>query len=377
MIVKCRAGRNGTRRWRGHLLACNIFVLLVSANSMGSDYIIDRELGIARRRQPRRASCMSTHCSLHRRRRLVSKGPRLQSTSPTPEGRFQSYSLADAIGTSRRRRWMAEIANTIAEQRGAAAAMSELLALPSAWGHPSPGPDRVGREDQRIAPGRERRTAPISISQPAETAYERFVGRDAELTRLDRTGAMASTNIFSLIAEGGAGKSALVNEWLTRLQADSYRARIRARLVVLQPGLERARDPADPFLNSALAKLGVRINTTSASAKGEAIAEALMARHVLLLLDGVEPLRPGRARNRASSRTRASRFVAPLRRGPAGAGHSLIVLTSRVAVADIQTFKDSAAPVVDVERLSDEAGAELLRDNDVWGIERSKGGGLA
>ena len=46
------------------------------------------------------------------------------------------------------------------------------------------------------------------------------------------------------------------------------------------------------------------------------------------------------------------------------------MLTSRLAVADIQRFKDGAAPVVDVERLSDEAGAELLRDNDVWGMDR-------
>jgi hypothetical protein len=55
---------------------------------------------------------------------------------------------------------------------------------------------------------------------------------------------------------------------------------------------------------------------------------------------------------------------------PPRADHSLIVLTSRIAVADIELFKDGAAPVVDVERLSDEAGAELLRDNDVWGIDR-------
>ena len=46
------------------------------------------------------------------------------------------------------------------------------------------------------------------------------------------------------------------------------------------------------------------------------------------------------------------------------------MLTSRLAVADIQGFKNGAAPVVDVERLSDEAGAELLRDNDVWGIDK-------
>ena len=55
---------------------------------------------------------------------------------------------------------------------------------------------------------------------------------------------------------------------------------------------------------------------------------------------------------------------------PPAADHGLIVLTSRLAVADIQRFKEDAAPVVDVEKLSDEAGAELLRDNDVWGVDR-------
>ena len=46
------------------------------------------------------------------------------------------------------------------------------------------------------------------------------------------------------------------------------------------------------------------------------------------------------------------------------------MLTSRLAIADVQRFRDGAAPVVDVEKLSDEAGAELLRDNDVWGVDR-------
>ena len=45
------------------------------------------------------------------------------------------------------------------------------------------------------------------------------------------------------------------------------------------------------------------------------------------------------------------------------------MLTSRVAVADIQRFKEGAAPVLEVDRLSEEAGVELLRDNDVWGTE--------
>jgi hypothetical protein len=52
------------------------------------------------------------------------------------------------------------------------------------------------------------------------------------------------------------------------------------------------------------------------------------------------------------------------------AAHDLIVLTSRLAVTDIGHWRKDAAPVVDVEKLSDEAGAALLRDNGVWGTDR-------
>ena len=199
-----------------------------------------------------------------------------------------------------------------------------------------------------------------------------MVGRDAELTRLDEAWSDGKTNILSLIAEGGAGKSALVNEWLTRLQADGYRGaeRVLGWSFYSQGSKERA-TAADAFLDWALAKLDVKIDTTSASAKGEAIAEAL--------IDAPRPACARRRRavaawagpaSRPAQGPRPARFVAPLRRAPPRADHSLIVLTSRVAVADIQRFKDGAAPVVDVERLSDEAGAELLRDNDVWGIDK-------
>jgi len=115
----------------------------------------------------------------------------------------------------------------------------------------------------------------------------------------------------------------------------------------------------------------VKIDTTSASAKGEAIAEALAERRILLVLDGVEPLQHGPGPQVGQLKDQGLRAL--LRRFAAAApsaDHSLTVLTSRVAVADIQSLRNGAAPVIDVERLSDEAGAELLRDNDVWGIDR-------
>ena len=192
------------------------------------------------------------------------------------------------------------------------------------------------------------------------------------MTRLDEAWSDEKTNILSLVAEGGAGKSALVNEWLTRLQADGYRGAdcVLGWSFYSQGSKERA-TAADEFLDWALAKLGVKLETTSASAKGEAIAEALMTRRALLVLDGVEPLQHGPGPQAGQLKDQGLRAL--LRRfaaAPPRADHSLIVLTSRLAVADIQRFKDGAAPVVDVERLSDEAGAELLRDNDVWGVDR-------
>jgi tetratricopeptide (TPR) repeat protein len=55
---------------------------------------------------------------------------------------------------------------------------------------------------------------------------------------------------------------------------------------------------------------------------------------------------------------------------PPAQAHGLVVLTSRLSVKDIASRRDSAAPVLDVEQLSDEAGAALLRDNGVWGTDK-------
>jgi tetratricopeptide (TPR) repeat protein len=54
---------------------------------------------------------------------------------------------------------------------------------------------------------------------------------------------------------------------------------------------------------------------------------------------------------------------------PPDDAHGLVVLTSRLHVKNIARWKDVAAPVLDVEELSDEAGAALLRENGVWGTD--------
>jgi hypothetical protein len=210
----------------------------------------------------------------------------------------------------------------------------------------------------------------VHITHLPETGYQRLVGRDAELKRLDRAWLDAKINILSLVAEGGAGKSALVNEWIKRMQAYDYPG---AETVLgwsfYSQGTESATS-AEEFLSWALEKLSITLVTASTSTKADAIAEAMMRRRVLLLLDGLEPLQHGPGPRLGQLKDQGLRAL--LRRvaaTPPGADHGLIVLTSRLAVNDIASWRDGAAPVVDVGRLSDEAGAALLRDNGVEGAE--------
>jgi hypothetical protein len=156
------------------------------------------------------------------------------------------------------------------------------------------------------------------------------------------------------------------------MQAEDYRgAEILLGWSFYSQGTKERATSADLFLDWALEKLGVEVATNSASAKGEAIAEALMRRRALLLLDGVEPLQhgPGPQKGQLNDqglRALLRRFAAT----PPGQAHGLIVLTSRLAVADIAGPRYGAALVVDVEKLSDEAGAALLRDNGVRGTDK-------
>jgi tetratricopeptide (TPR) repeat protein len=240
----------------------------------------------------------------------------------------------------------------------------------------NPAPDRA---DHTPAAADEIRTQVIPPARPPlvhiaglpETGYERLVGRDAELKRLDEAWADRNTNILSLVAEGGAGKSALVNEWLKRMQAGQYRGAeaVLGWSFYSQGSKERATS-AEPFLNWALDKLAIKIETTSAPAKGENIACALAQRRVLLVLDGCEPLQHGLGTQQGELKDLGLRAL--LRRFaamPPAEGRGLVVLTSRQAVKDIARWKDGAAAVLDLEELSEEAGAALLRDNGVQGTE--------
>jgi hypothetical protein len=342
------------------LAACDILVLLTSRFSLASTYVVETEIATMRQRQkdgddvhifPIVLSPVP-NAALRQLKDLVLKPKDAQPLSLMSQNdrEVAMAGIADDIAAvaekvATRKREAAQAA----EAERAAAALLEGLAPPDS----SAGALKV------------------DVTHLPETGYERLVGRDAELKRLDEAWADPTTNVLSLVAEGGAGKSALVNEWVKRLQADNYRG---AEAVLgwsfYSQGTKERATSADAFLNWALDELGIELETTSATAKGEAIAEAMMRRRVLLVLGGVEPLQhgPGTQTGQLKDlglRALLRRFAAV----PPADCHGLVVLTSRLAVADIARWNDGAAPVVGVERLSEEAGAALLRDNGVWGTD--------
>ncbi len=326
------------------LRACNIFVLLVSADSMASPYILDTEIDIIRKRLTAREAVQFYPLLL----------------SPTPLAGLQdikdknirprNMNPLSAYDDHGRREQLVEFANEI-----------QTLAKKSSGKGRSTASDNVGLQ---FAP-----PELVHITHLPETGYKSLVGREVELALLDAEWEDPDVNIVSLVAEGGAGKSALVNEWLTRLRRENYRGAeaVLGWSFYSQGSKERATS-AEPFLDWALQQLGAKARSNSAEAKGEAIAEAMAKRRVLLALDGVEPLQHGPGPQAGQLKDPGLRLL--LRRfaaEPPNSSHGLIVLTSRREVADIARWKASSAPVVRVEQLSDDAGAELLADNGVNG----------
>jgi tetratricopeptide (TPR) repeat protein len=124
---------------------------------------------------------------------------------------------------------------------------------------------------------------------------------------------------------------------------------------------------ADEFLDAALAWFGdpdPRIGT--AWEKGERLAKLVAHRRTILVLDGLEPLQnppgPQEGRLREPSLQALLRELAAFNTG-------LCLITTRLPVADIADHERASALRLELEQLSSDAGASLLRAQGVKGDE--------
>src|ERR1700739_4888896 len=144
------------------------------------------------------------------------------------------------------------------------------------------------------------------------------------------------------------------------MAADHYRS---AELVFgwsfYRQGTSGGTSSADEFLDAALAWFrdpDPRLGT--AWEKGERLAKLVAHRRTLLVLDGLEPLQnppgPQEGRLREPSLQALLRELAAFNKG-------LCVITTRTPVADIADHEQTSALRRDLDQLSSDAGAKLLR----------------
>jgi serine/threonine protein kinase len=212
-----------------------------------------------------------------------------------------------------------------------------------------------------------RRPENISVARLPVTGGEIF-GREEDIAFLDSAWANDQINIVTIVAWAGVGKSTLINHWLRRLAVDQYRS---ADLVFgwsfYRQGTSGVASSSEEFLEAALAWFGdsdPRLGT--AWEKGERLAMLIAHRRTLLVLDGLEPLQnppgPQEGRLREPSLQALLRELAAFNLG-------LCVVTTRLALADLAQHEGSSASRRDLEHLSNEAGAKLLRALEVKGHE--------
>ena len=207
----------------------------------------------------------------------------------------------------------------------------------------------------------------VSIAKLPITG-EHLFGREKELKQLDRAWADASTNVISLVAWGGVGKSALVNHWLGSLAQDNYCGANRVYGVSFySQGTRETAVSADTAVDEALRWFGDPDPAKGSPwDKGERLARLVRESRTLLILDGLEPLQnpPGPDEGRLKDPALQS-----LVRELAASNPGLCVITTRQRVADIDPLTASTAPVIELENLSDVAGAAVLGQLGVAGSE--------
>jgi hypothetical protein len=220
----------------------------------------------------------------------------------------------------------------------------------------------------RSMPPRERKQdffqPQIMLAKLPTTGKDLF-GREAELQMLDDAWNDLHTNILSLVAWGGVGKTALVNEWLNQMELNNWQGadRVYGWSFYSQGTREDKQASADTFFEDALAWFGYQGEPLKSPwEKGKELAQLIKQRRTLLILDGLEPLQYPPGEQEGVLRDQG---LQALLKDLARFNPGLCVITTRYAIADLEHFVDKSTKRIVLENLSPQAGRQLLREAGV------------
>ena len=208
----------------------------------------------------------------------------------------------------------------------------------------------------------------ISTAKLPSTGSDLF-GRGEQLAALDEAWEDGKTNVVTLVAFGGVGKTALVNAWLRRMREDGFRGarRVYGWSFYSQGTSEDGQASGDEFLAYALTEwFGVEEKDLPKLAwdRGERLAQLCRENRTLLILDGLEPLQHPPGEQTGKLRDPG---VQSLLRELAVDNPGLCVVSTRIAVDDLKDFGDTSVRSMDLDDLTPEAGGQLLAKLGVVG----------
>ncbi len=304
------------------MAGADVAILLISADFLTSRFVLSKEVPVLLERREREGllvyPVLVEDCAWDQVEWLAKMQIRMWEGKPLPGGRERNTALAG-------------IARDIAER------FKE---------HPERPPE------PRMS------TAKLPVVSPM------LFGRDRELALLDAAWEDANTNIVSLVAFGGVGKTALVSKWLNQKRCRGADC-VFGWSFYSQGAAEDRQTSAEPFIEKALEWFGdPDPKQGSAWEKGERLAGLIERHRTLLILDGLEPLQhpPGPMTGQLKEPSLQS-----LLRTLGRQNRGLCILSTRLAVADLVEFEGTTMRRLELENLSPKAGAAYLKKLGVEG----------
>lgn len=218
------------------------------------------------------------------------------------------------------------------------------------------------------------RPSPPSAKPPQRWTHEttnddRYTGREDTLARLDRWADDPAVRVVTVTGMGGLGKTALVGHWLKQAGGDVRRPNKGLFFWSFYADRE-----VDAFLKALLefAVNDLKLPRPQKEVPPVKAAVAILRQAPLLIvLDGLEVLqeRPGTVAYGTLLADDLREFLdAACRSEHAG----LIVLTSRFPFVDLNPYLGAGLRALDLDHLTPEEGADLLRRSEVGGTEQER-----
>jgi len=225
---KLLAAQDWEARILENLAHCDLFILLVSPGSLGSNFIVNTEVKAIIERQKANGSTeqplLLPIVLKSVDDRLLNEFEWLKTPNRRPRDGKALSELPMTGGVDLRTRAMAEIVGDVLEL------LKKLIPQAGNVGASAVAP-RMSLAVSATAPilaaqGAAAAVAPpkiIDLSALPDTSLVTLRGREAELARLDVAWDDPGIHVFSVVAWGGQGKSALVLTWADRLKAEGGR----------------------------------------------------------------------------------------------------------------------------------------------------------